>query len=69
MKKIKEGEYKKAVCSFCAIKTKANWRSSRLGPPNSYACDGHQGELMQFERGRLDDGYMTEADYQTWGRL
>jgi hypothetical protein len=69
VKQIKVGEYKKAVCSLCALPTPAKWRSSGIGMPNMYVCDGHQGELMQFERGHRDDGYMTEADHQTWGRL
>jgi len=67
MKQIKAGEYKKTMCSFCAIPTKACWRSSGLGL-SWYACDGHQGELREQER-RSDSGHMSEADHQTWGRL
>jgi hypothetical protein len=28
-----------------------------------------QQELQEYEDKRRDDGYMTEADYQTWGRI
>lgn len=33
--------------------------------PRGYACEQHKAELVASE----DDGYMTEADHQTWGRL
>lgn len=65
MKKIKEGEYKKSICSECA--NKAKWRSTSL---SRYACDKHQEHLAELERkARLNDAHMSEADEQTWGRL
>jgi len=64
MKQIKAGEYLKTRCSFCPLK--ATWRSSKA---SMYSCDGHRAKLKEEEHKRNDDGYMTEADYQTWARL
>lgn len=33
------------------------------------ACELHKQELQDWEAKRRNSGYMTEADYQTWGRL
>lgn len=65
MKRIKAGEYKSAVCAWCG--QAAVLRSSRI--TGKYACDTHSTKLLEAERESQDSGYMTEADYQTWGRL
>lgn len=65
MKQIKPGEYKKTLCSWCTLP--AAWRASGMGVQGKYSCDVHRSELTQHER--RDDGHMSEADYQTWGRL
>ena len=49
------------TCDWCrreGIKRKADWQHMY-----EYACDEHKHLLTE------DDGYMTEADRQTWGRL
>lgn len=49
------------TCDFCrkqSIKIKADWRHS-----GQYACDLHKKHII------VDDGYMSEADHQSWGRL
>ena len=66
MKQIKAGEYKLALCRFC--QAKAGWRSNKA-PLGIYACDKHREEIVKSEQEHEDDGYMTEADHQTWGRL
>jgi hypothetical protein len=48
-------------CQWCKkleIKRKAVWQHY-----GQYACEEHKDKI------HVDDGYMTEADYQTWGRL
>lgn len=68
MKKIKEKEGKPWY-KFCLEKTvRAVWRSSGVSL-NKHACEEHKQELQEWEAKQRDDGYMTEADYQTWGRL
>ncbi len=67
MKKIKEKEGK-PWCKFCPEKTvRAVWRSSGFSTPK-HACEEHRQELKDYELKQVDSGYMTEADYQTWGR-
>lgn len=64
MKKIKNGTQ---YCQFgqCAgNKVKAICRSSGL-TLREYACEEHKNEIKD----RTDDGYMSEGDYQSWGRL
>ena len=56
MKKTKQSD--NHSCQFCKNKKeKAKW--THFG---QYACEKHKDKL-------IDDGYMSEADYQTWGRL
>ena len=67
MKRIKQKEgYPK--CTYCT--SKAVWKArgllSHLAPK---VCEEHKYMLVNYERDNRDDGYMTEADYQTWGRL
>lgn len=68
MKKIKENQMG-AWCKFCPPKTtRATWRSSGMGL-STHACDEHRKALEAHEAKQRDDGRMTEADHQTWGRL
>lgn len=68
MKRIREKDGK-PWCKFCPEKTvRAVWRSTGMGI-NKHACEAHRKELQEFEASRRDDGHMSEADYQTWGRL
>jgi len=53
-------------CSYCMMR--AEWRSSGA-TLNKYACTEHQVDLQKYEADNRDDGYMSEADYQTWGRF
>jgi len=53
-------------CSWC--KARANWRSTQLSMVK-YACNTHKSTLQNHEQQSRDDGYMSEADHQTWGRL
>lgn len=66
MKQIKPGEYKKAVCGWCPLR--ADYVALNLAGPTRYCCAAHQLNLSKLEA-RLRDDYMSEADYQTWGRL
>lgn len=68
MKKIKENEGK-PWCKFCPEKTvRAEWRSQGFATIK-HACEQHRQDLKDYEKSNRDDGYMTEADHQTWGRL
>lgn len=53
-------------CSYC--KLRAKWKANGLIFPK-FACETHVTELRNFELAHEDNGYMSEADYQTWGRL
>jgi len=66
VKQIKDGEYKNKKCRCGA---KATWRANK--PPGAmYSCDAHMREITEKEREHaLRDDNMSEADYQTWGRL
>lgn len=66
MKQIKPGEYKSAVCNWCP--SKAELVSLKLAGPSRYACRQHQDNLSKLELA-LQIDHMSEADYQTWGRL
>lgn len=66
MKQIKPGEYKSSVCNWCS--SKAELVSLKLTGPRRYACRKHQNNLSKLERA-LQSYHMSEADYQTWGRL
>jgi len=49
------------TCDWCrklGKKVKAKWKHY-----GEYACDEHKSQI------HVDDGYMSEADYQSWGRL
>lgn len=68
MKKIKE---KEGVpwCKWCPEKTvRAVWRSSGC-TLSKHACEEHREDLKEYENSHKDNGYMTEADHQTWGRF
>lgn len=68
MKKIKEKEGK-PWCKWCPEKTvRAVWRTSGICL-TKHACEDHKQDLKDYENKYRDDGHMTEADYQTWGRL
>lgn len=63
LKKVQLGHW----CQFCAPKTN---RTVYVGAYfDGFACASHQKELQIYEDSRRDDGHMSEADYQTWGRL
>ena len=66
MKQIKPGEYKSSVCGWCPLR--ADYVAPKLAGPTRYCCAAHQLNLSKLEA-RLQDDYMSEADYQTWGRL
>jgi hypothetical protein len=53
-------------CSFC--KARATWRTNGLSFMK-HACDEHQPQLREYEKQNQDDGHMSEADHQTWGRF
>lgn len=65
MRLIKCKERKRAgniYCDYCRPKkVHAIWR--KIGICSAFACEDHKG-LIPVESDR-----MTEADYQTWGRL
>ena len=54
-------------CDFCEPKTT---RATHVGRCfNGFACEAHRDNLKKDELENFDEGYMSEADYQTWGRL
>lgn len=68
MKKIRECDGK-PWCKWCPEKTtRAVWRSTGLSL-NKHSCEQHKQDLEEYENQRKGNGYMSEADYQTWGRL
>lgn len=66
MRQIKDGEYKNAICFVCC--NAAKWRSMCFST-NKYACNDHRNDLKTMEDISGDDGHMSEADEQTWGRI
>jgi hypothetical protein len=53
-------------CSFC--RARAEWKSGGLSLVK-FACNPHRAELERHEAQTRDDGHMSEADRQTWGKL
>ena len=59
MKRTKQHDTRQ--CDWCkkeGRREKATWQHY-----GEYACDAHKEKIS------VDDGYMSEADYQTWGKL
>ena len=58
-----------AWCSYCPEKTvRAVYRQD--GFCGKFCCEENKQELQKHEEQiREADSHMTEADYQTWGRL
>lgn len=72
MKKIKEKEHK-PWCKWClqgnsSEPLEAVWRTSGVAL-NKHACEEHKEDLKVYEIKYRDDGYMSEGDYQSWGRF
>jgi len=57
-------------CTHC--KDRATWRSSGFSLNKwEYACESHK-EIIRLKEAAANqrrDDHMSEADYQTWGRL
>lgn len=53
-------------CSYCTAR--ADWKSNGLSLVK-FACQDHVYRLVKHEKDTRDNGHMTEADHQTWGRL
>ena len=81
MRKIKGKERQNGMrwCSFCkpdkvpAIYRNTNLRCDKKEEKLQFACGDHKhllvdGTAVHVDIKIKDDGYMTEADYQTWGR-
>lgn len=59
-------------CTFCKAEGVRGVLSVwRITHHNDTACDAHKPKLMQIKAQDqdIDDGYRTEADYQTWMKL
>lgn len=82
MRKIKSTERRNGMryCTFCkpekihAIWRNTNLRCDRKEEKLCFACEEHKdllvdGTAVYTDIKYVDDGHMTEADYQTWGRL
>lgn len=55
-------------CSYC--KARATRKVGGIMVTAKFACPEHIAELAKFERSLpKDDGHMSEADCQTWGKL
>lgn len=63
MKQLKPGNTQR--CSYC--REMASWRTSSMSL-TKYSCTAHKEELAKHERKTADNGHMSEADHQTWGR-
>ena len=64
MKKLKVNQLG-AWCQYCEPKTK---RATHVGYGfEGFSCEDHRNKLKKDEQ--RDDGHMSEADYQSWGRL
>ena len=70
IKKLKQDQSGK--CSYCLenkVDTPAVWMSSRL-TFKRFACIEHVENLKkETQLQHKYDSHMSEADYQTWGRL
>lgn len=68
MRKIK---YEPAgKCHTCG--EPAKWKTHNITETGKRSCDAHKAETEEYEKKYKrppDDGHMSEADYQTWGRL
>lgn len=65
MKKLKEKQ-RGPWCSFCPPKTtRAVYRQDCFS--GKFSCERHSEDLLIIEQ--KEDDKMTEADYQTWGRV
>jgi hypothetical protein len=62
MKRMKK-KYAAKPCDFCKDGTNAVWMTGGISSIQEYACEKHKNKINQ------DDGYMSEGDYQSWGRL
>ena len=59
MKRTKQKDTRN--CDYCkkdGVLKKAAWKDD-----GHYACEEHKDEIP------IDDGHMSEGDYQSWGRL
>lgn len=66
MKRTK-AKYGVKHCQFseCAGKrVPATFMTSGMASPIQFACEEHKGSLA-----KEDDGYMSEGDRQSWGKL
>lgn len=70
MKKVKPTSTEQCGCCKAAgIKVPAVWRSSYLTLVK-YTCELHKPLIVELEeKDALLSSHMSEADYQTWGRL
>ena len=66
MKKLKTNQLG-SWCQFCPPKTTRATHVGRFF--EGFACVAHKEDLMALELENADDGYMSEGDYQSWGRL
>lgn len=64
MKKMKSASTQQ--CSFCG--NRAVWKCQNCAFVQ-YACTAHAPHLQEYEEEHQDDGHMSEADWQTWGRV
>jgi hypothetical protein len=64
MKRVKPKSTQR--CSYCSVR--AEWKTQHLND-TKFACTTHKDDLQKHEQLHQDDGHMSEADYQTWGRL
>lgn len=67
IKKANPKKYGQRYCSYGECKDNkvpSKWHCfwARAGTD---ACDEHKDQLVEQQ----DDGYMSEADHQTWGKL
>jgi hypothetical protein len=71
MKKVKINEpYNCTWCKEAGQIVAACFRKSGLGGLGKAACEKHIEDLREYEKKmREQDSHMSEADYQTWGRL
>lgn len=68
MRKIRHANPGK--CHVCGAD--ATWKTRHVIGNDRKSCDEHKQETEAWEKLNKrppDDGYMSEGDYQSWGRL
>lgn len=64
MKKMKPQSTQR--CSHCS--ERATWRTHHISM-HKYACPEHLEEIRAYEDANIDNGHMSEGEWQAYGRF